>query len=113
RNEGKVEVLIAGKPSPAVFPDFEADLRDNPALRYFGPYRPEQLAQLYGQCHFAWCIDWFEEGLNSAWLLPNRLYESMAFGVVPIALNDVETGAWLRREGAGVLISGARELDEA
>jgi len=113
RNEGKIEVIIAGKPSPAVFPDFEADLRANPALRYFGPYRPEQLASLYGRCHFAWCIDWFEEGLNSAWLLPNRLYESMAFGVVPIALDDVETGAWLRREGAGVLVSDASEVEGA
>src|SRR5207237_1269327 len=54
--------------------------------------------------HFAWAIDWFEEGLNSAWLLPNRLYEAQAFGSVPIALRSVETGRWLAQRGAGVLL---------
>ena len=54
--------------------------------------------------HFTWAIDYFEEGLNSAWLLPNRLYEGGLFGSVPIALADVETGRWLAKRGAGVLV---------
>ena len=54
--------------------------------------------------HFVWAIDYFEEGLNSRWLLPNRLYEGVAHGAVPIALADVATGDWLRQRGVGLLV---------
>jgi succinoglycan biosynthesis protein ExoL len=106
RHGGLVEVLIAGKPSPAEFADFEAEVATAPHCRYVGPYRAEDLPALYGQCHFAWAVDWFEEGLNSAWLLPNRLYEASSYGVVPIALAGVETGRWLAAHEAGVRFEG-------
>jgi succinoglycan biosynthesis protein ExoL len=102
--EGRIEVLIAGKPSAAIFADFEAQVAAALHCRYVGPYARGDLAALYGQCHFAWAIDWFEEGLNSNWLLPNRLYEAGAFGVVPIALASVETGRWLTHHKAGMLL---------
>lgn len=100
----KVEVLIAGKPSPAVFPDFAAAIGGHPGITYTGPYRYDDLPKLYGRCHFAWTIDWFEEGENSSWLLPNRIYESIAHGCVPIALADIEVGRWLARHGAGLRV---------
>ena len=100
----RLEVLIAGKPSPAIFPHFERDIASVPNIAYHGPYRYADLPDLYGRCHFAWTIDWFEEGLNSSWLLPNRIYESVAHGAVPIALRDIAVGRWLRRRGAGLLI---------
>ncbi len=102
--DGRLAVLIAGRPSSAVFDDLPAAVAKQPHMRYAGPYRPEDLPGLYGQCHFAWGIDYFEEGLNSRWLLPNKLYEAASFGVVPIALEDVETGRWLAERGAGLLL---------
>lgn len=102
---GQIEILIAGKPSPAEFRNFAQDVAAMPHVTYVGPYNSEDLPALYARCHFAWTIDWFEEGLNSAWLLPNRLYESSAFGVVPIALANVEVGRWLKRREAGLLLT--------
>lgn len=112
RMEGCVEVLIAGKPSPAVFDDFEGVVAAAPHCRFVGAYTAEDLLDLYRQCHFAWTIDYFEEGLNSSWLLPNRLYEASAFGVVPIALASVETGRWLSAHNAGLLLGDDADVVE-
>lgn len=107
---GAVEVLIAGRPSPAEFDDFEGVVARTPGLRFVGAYTPADLPRLYGECHFAWAIDWFEEGLNSSWLLPNRLYEAAVFGVVPVALAGVETGRRLDELGGGLIVEDAAEL---
>lgn len=101
---GRVKVLIAGRPALSEIPDFERLVRETEGLAYAGPYKPEDLPDLYRRTHFTWAIDYFEEGLNSSWLLPNRLYEGSFHGSVPIALDHVETGAWLRRRGAGILV---------
>lgn len=105
RSGGMIEVVIAGIPSHNEFDDFDRDVSDTPGLRYVGPYARADLPRLYGSVHFAWCIDYFEEGANSEWLLPNRLYESIAFGAVPVALAGVECGRWLEREGLGLRIA--------
>lgn len=103
---GAVEVVIRGRPSPAVFGNaFEALVSDRPGLVYGGPYVAEDLPALYGAVHFVWGVDFFEAGLNSAWLLPNRLYEGEAFGRPLIAEAGVETGGWLAARGAGVLFA--------
>ncbi|QNE04875.1 glycosyltransferase [Croceicoccus marinus] len=108
--DGKLRVLIAGKPSTAEFEDFASMAAKVPNMTFVGPYSAEDLPTLYSQCHFAWTIDWFEEGLNSTWLLPNRLYEAAAFGVVPIALSGVETGQWLKRREAGLIVNDIPSL---
>jgi hypothetical protein len=99
-----VEVLLAGRPARTELPDFDQVVAATPGLTYAGPYTASDLAGLYGQVHFAWAIDYFEEGLNSAWLLPNRLYEGTAHGAAAIALAEVQTGRWLAEQGAGVLL---------
>lgn len=111
--EGRVQILVAGRPSPAVFDDLPGALAAAPHCTYLGPYTYADQAAIYARCHFAWMIDWFEEGLNSAWLLPNRLYEAQAYGAVPIALRSVETGRWLERHGTGVLLDDALEEFDA
>ena len=101
---GLVQVDIRGRPTYGLFDDFDKQVADVPNLTFSGPYNPADIPELYGSAHFAWSIDFFEEGLNSSWLLPNRLYEGQLFGAVPIALRDVETGRWLARRGAGLLL---------
>jgi succinoglycan biosynthesis protein ExoL len=108
---GLVEVEIRGRPFYAELPDLQAQVDATPSMTFHGPYEPGDLPSLYSDVHFAWAIDHYEDGLNSAWLLPNRLYESQFYGAVPIAEQDVETGAWLRERGAGLLLRDpAKEL---
>ncbi|MEQ5787975.1 hypothetical protein J3454_08735 [Erythrobacter sp. NFXS35] len=109
-SQGRIKVLIAGIPSPSEFPDFERQIAALDGVEFAGAYRPEDLSSLYARVHFAWCIDYFEEGLNSRWLLPNRLYESMAHGAVPVALAGVETGRWLTEAGVGVTLQDGAAL---
>lgn len=111
RAEGRIEVVIAGRPSTDLFPDFAAMAQAAPHVTYVGGYTAADLPQLFGRIHFIWAIDYFEEGLNSTWLLPNRLYEGVAHGAVPVALRSVATGEWLAAHDAGVLLDDpAREL---
>lgn len=103
-SNGQVEVLIAGIPSDAEFTDFADTVGGMAGVSFVGRYTADDLPALYSRVHFAWAIDFFEEGLNSAWLLPNRLYEALGYGAVPIALAHVETGAWLTRHRVGMVI---------
>ena len=107
--DGKIEILICGKPSPAELPNLERDVAHLKSVRFTGPYNYADLPTLYGQCHFAWTIDWFEEGLNSSWLLPNRLYEALSHGAIPIALRDIELGNWLHANQVGFLVKSSEE----
>lgn len=102
---GGIEIIIRGRPSSSVFPDFDGDLSGLRNVHYLGPYNnPQDLAQIYGDVHFNWTVDFYESGLNSAWLLPCRMYEGSLFGSVPIAEDGVETANWLRRHHAGVIL---------
>jgi succinoglycan biosynthesis protein ExoL len=102
---GLFEVHIRGRFVTPKMGDVHAVIRDTPGMYYHGPYKaPEELAKIYGDVHFTWAIDFFQEGANSDWLLPNRLYEGGLHGAVPIALRGVETGRWLQQHGVGLLV---------
>ena len=103
--DGAVEIIIRGRPSGVTFPNFEAELGGLRDVHYLGPYRnPSDLPTIYGDVHFSWAIDYYERGLNSAWLLPCRMYEGSLYGSVPIAEKGVETSKWLLQRGAGVIL---------
>ncbi|MBV9995261.1 MAG: glycosyl transferase family 1 [Caulobacteraceae bacterium] len=104
RRPGQVEVVIGGRPSEREFADFEADVARTPGMIFAGAYAPEDLEALYGSVHFSWAIDYFEEGANSRWLLPNRLYEGGRYGAAPIALKGTEVGRWLEQRGLGLVV---------
>ena len=111
RVPGLIEVVIRGRPARVEFENFDAQVASAPGISFGGAYRPAELGALYGGVHFNWAIDYFEEGANSALLLPNRLYEGGPSGAVPIALARTETGRWLKRHGIGALFdSPADEL---
>lgn len=103
--EGQVEIDLWGAPALDQIPDFHARVAATPHLRFHGAYKPEDLPRLYGGAHFAWAIDYFEAGGNSDWLLPNRLYEGLHHGAVPIALAGTETARWLAAHRVGVVLS--------
>jgi succinoglycan biosynthesis protein ExoL len=104
RARGNVEVILRGRPSPLALPDFETLTAGVPNLRYLGPYVQADLPRLYGEVHFAWSIDYTDEGLNSDWLLPNRIYEGGFFNTPSLAERRKAIGAWLAEKGAGVLL---------
>lgn len=108
-SSGRVEVLVAGIASGREFDDFEARVASIPGMTFLGRYTAAQISALYARVHFAWAIDYFEEGLNSNWLLPNRLYEALAHRVVPIAQKEVETGRWLARHGVGLIVDNVEK----
>ncbi|MGD0864164.1 MAG: hypothetical protein ABSA49_01270 [Rhizomicrobium sp.] len=104
RRPDLIQVEIRGRPAQSVFGNFEDRVRDVPSLSFGGPYAPADTQWLYGSVHFNWAIDYFEEGANSEWLLPNRIYEGGSCNAVPIALRRTETGRWLKSLDLGVLL---------
>jgi succinoglycan biosynthesis protein ExoL len=105
RMEGRFEVVLRGRPAYREFADFDRLVSAEPYVRFEGAYRnPEDLARIYCEVHFSWVIDFFEEGLNSNWLLPNRLYEGCRYGAVPIAMRQTETGRFLADRQLGLLL---------
>lgn len=112
RRPDLVEVVIRGRVSEAQFEDLPAELAHLPNVSFEGPYAAADLAEIYGEVHFTWAIDYYEAGANSDWLLPNRIYEGGLHGAVPLALSSVETGAWLAGRGLGLLLDDpAAELE--
>jgi succinoglycan biosynthesis protein ExoL len=115
RMDGRFEIVLRGRPAYSEFSDFDAFIAGEPFMRFEGPYRnPEDLGRVYGAVHFSWAIDFFEEGLNSTWLLPNRLFEGCRHGAVPIAMEGTETGRFLSDRRMGLLLdeSSPRALAE-
>ncbi|OBQ95014.1 glycosyl transferase family 1 [Mesorhizobium sp. AA23] len=108
RQDGRFEVVLRGRPALSEFPDFHAFVEAEPWLSFRGSYRnPEDMPAIYREVHFSWAIDFFEQGQNSEWLLPNRLYEGCRFGAVPISMASTETGRFLKQQDIGVLLSEA------
>lgn len=104
---GNIEVVIRGRPSPAIFPDLAGMVAGRPHISFGGPYDPATLPALYGAVHFAWSIDLYEAGANSEWLLPNRLYESLQGGAVPIVRKGTEAAQVLARQKVGIVLEDA------
>lgn len=103
---GRVQVILRGRPALTEFDDFHGFVAAQPHLSFAGPYNnPGDLAAIYSDVHLAWAIDFFEEGHNSKWLLPNRIYEGSLHGAVPITLDGTETAAFAQRQGIGIALS--------
>jgi hypothetical protein len=111
RRPDLVAVRIHGRPAYGEFRDFDAQVAGAPGVTFGGPYTAADLPELYGDVHFSWAVDFMEEGQNSAWLLPNRLYEGSRYGAVPIALSDVETGRFLAERGFGLPLAELGDLE--
>ncbi|QND45136.1 glycosyltransferase family 4 protein (plasmid) [Rhizobium lusitanum] len=108
RMDGRFEIILRGRPAHSEFDDFDGIVRDAPFMHFGGPYKnPEDLSAIYGEVQFSWAIDFFEEGMNSSWLLPNRLYEGGLYGAVPIAMDGTETSRFLTSRKIGLTLDKA------
>jgi len=105
RLDGHVKVTLAGRPALTELGDFHRRVAQAPHIQFRGAFAyPQDLPALYSAVHFVWAIDFFEAGLNSNWLLPNRLYEGCLNGAIPIALAGTETARFIERLGIGVVL---------
>ncbi|MFS8046209.1 glycosyl transferase family 1 [Rhizobium sp. BR 314] len=105
RMDGRFEIVLRGRPARSEFADFDGFVRDAPFMNFAGAYKnPEDLSTIYNDVQFSWAIDFFEEGLNSSWLLPNRLYEGGLYGAVPIAVDGTETARFLTTRRIGLAL---------
>ncbi|WP_416796367.1 glycosyl transferase family 1 [Ciceribacter azotifigens] len=105
---GRVEIVLRGRPARSELKDFDDVVAAEPYMTFEGPYRnPEDLPAIYAGVDFVWTIDFFEEGQNSTWLLPNRLYEGCRHGAVPIALAGTETAHFLEDRKIGLVLPDA------
>jgi hypothetical protein len=104
RAQGSVEVVMRGRPSALYLADLHALIADEPRMRFGGPYTQADLASLYAQVHFVWSVDYMDEGLNSDWLLPNRIYEGSFFNTPAIAERRKAVGGWIAQKGAGLVV---------
>ncbi|MBK7047366.1 MAG: glycosyl transferase [bacterium] len=105
---GRYVVHLRGKPALDALPHFHEIVAANPDFKFHGPYRyPEDLPSMYRAVDFAWLLDCYDAGLNSAWLLPNRLYEGCRFGAVPIAQAGTATAAYIQARGLGITVESA------
>lgn len=98
----KVRFVLRGYPAGTIADDFDGLLGGQPNLTFGGPYNyPDDLAEMYGGIDFNWAFDESAPSGNSAWLLPNRIYEGGCFGVPAIAGTATETGRWIESNETG------------
>lgn len=99
----QIHILLAGKPALDQIPDFFEKTEQTDNIEYAGPYESSKgLPELYAKLHYCWAIDFYEEGFNSDWLLPNRLYESGYFNVPAIVRSDTESSHFLKEKELGI-----------
>lgn len=108
RMDGKVEIILRGRPAYSEFDDFNGFVANAPHVSFQGAYKnPEDLASIYNEVQFTWAIDFFEEGQNSSWLLPNRLYEGCLYGTLPITVAGTETARFIETRDIGHVLPSA------
>lgn len=110
RFPGRLEIVLRGYPALGEIPDFDARVAACSGIDYGGRYKaPEELGEIYGSVDLVWAGDFMDAGFNSAWLLPNRLYEGGWFACPPIAPAEAQTGKWVAAHGAGFTIAEPME----
>ena len=101
----QVEIRLHGVPALTEIPDFETMISSRKNIAFFGRYRsPEDLPGIYAGLDAVWSGDFMEAGLNSTWLLPNRIYEGGYYCVPPIASAGTETALWIARHNCGFVL---------
>lgn len=100
-----IQIRVHGKPDLWSVPTFHETIAPFDNITFSGAYKaPEDLPDIYGQLDLIWAGDFMEAGLNSKWLLPNRIYEGGYFGIPSLAPAETQTGNWVRETKSGFVI---------
>lgn len=106
----QIEIHLHGVPALTEIPDFESRVAARANMFYHGRYRsPEDLPNIYAGLDVVWSGDFMEAGLNSTWLLPNRLYEGGYYCVPPLAPAETETARWIASHDCGFILGDPLE----
>ncbi len=101
-----IEIRVHGKPDLWSVPNFHDTIERVDNISFFGSYKaPGDLPGIYGELDLVWSGDFMEAGLNSKWLLPNRIYEGGYFAVPPIAPAETQTANWVLDNEAGFVVA--------
>ena len=109
----RIEVRMHGVVHSHALPDFHDQISGHENVTYHGAYAyPNGLSDIYSKCDVVWSQDMWNDGANSAWLLPNRIYEASWWGCPSIAMSSTETGRSVKARQLGFTIDRAtvREL---
>lgn len=106
RHGEAVEIVLRGYFTEANEREAQARLIGPGKVSFGGRYKaPQDLGEIYDGVDVVWAGDYYEDGYNSRWLLPNRIYEGGYFAVPPIAAADTETGRWIDEHGVGFTVA--------
>jgi glycosyltransferase involved in cell wall biosynthesis len=98
----RVRFVLRGYPAGTLAGDFEKLLGGLPNFQFGGAYLyPDELAGMYAGIDLNWAFDMSDPNGNSAWLLPNRIYEGGCFGIPVIGAKGTETGNWIEENQLG------------
>ena len=102
----KVLIYTRGYPTEIGLDTYLEIVNRYPNWVYEGEYTmPDDLEDLYGQVHFSWCLDFFDENGNSELLLACRMYHGGYFGAVPIFTQQSQMAHHLAPYGIGHAVS--------
>ena len=98
----KVEIFTRGYPTETGLEAYMTLVDRNPNWTYGGEYTiPDDLEEMYGRVHFAWCMDFLDEHGNSKLLLACRMYQGGFYGAVPLTAAGTEMDRRMRAAGIG------------
>jgi succinoglycan biosynthesis protein ExoL len=99
---GEVRFVLRGYAAGTIAAEFPQLIEGSAGIVFRGPYRyPDDLAEMYGEVDFNWCFDESDPTGNSAWLLPNRIYEGGCYHVPALGAKGTETGGWIAENQCG------------
>ncbi|ADM08412.1 glycosyltransferase, succinoglycan biosynthesis protein ExoL [Parvularcula bermudensis HTCC2503] len=111
-----LHVDIWGRTSTDRLTDLDQIAAATPHMTFHGPYAgAEGLSRVYGNADLVWVNDYLESrpggaaATNSAWQLPNRLYEGGYFGAVPVAVANTASGRFVKAHDIGFVIEEPTE----
>lgn len=82
--------------------EFHSIVSGSPWVRFHGPFKPDELPQIYAKAHFTWAFVDPEANDNEKWLLTNRIYNAVAFSRPALANSDTYLGEVVESRGLGV-----------
>ncbi len=101
-----LDVYVRGFPTTIDEEYFHQSINSHDNIYYDGAYSHQDLPEMMAKIHFSWSFDYIDAWGNSAWLLPNRVYEAGYYERPLLGDATHATGTRIREEGLGWTFSG-------